>query len=76
MPTKYWKVGITTGYDFNRQNLSYTSVNIYRNLNCWEARIDWVPFGARKSYFLTINLKASMLSEFKIPRTSPPINNL
>jgi hypothetical protein len=76
MPTKYWKVGITTGYDFNRQSLSYTSVNIYRDLKCWEARIDWVPFGARKSYFLTINIKASMLSEFKIPKQSPPINNL
>lgn len=76
MPTKYWKVGITTGYDFTRQNLSYTSVNIYRDLKCWEARIDWVPFGFRKSYMLTINIKASMLSEFKIPKQSPPINNL
>jgi len=76
MPTKFWKVGVTTGYDFTRQNLSYTSVNIYRDLKCWEARIDWVPFGANKSYRVTVNIKASMLSEFKIPRSSPPINNL
>lgn len=76
MPTKYWKVGVTSGYDFTTQKLSYTSINIYRDLKCWEARIDWVPFGARKSYFLTINIKASMLSDFKIPKQSPPINNL
>ncbi len=62
MPTKYWKVGVTTGYDFTRQNLSYTSINIYRNLKCWEARIDWVPFGVNKSYFLTINLKSSLFN--------------
>ena len=75
MPTKNWKIGVTSGYDFTNQKLSYTSFNIYRDLKCWEARIDWVPFGLRKSYSLTINLKASMLSEFKIPKRSPPIDN-
>lgn len=66
--TKYWKLGVTSGYDFTNRNLSYTSINIYRDLKCWEARIDWVPFGFRKSYSLTINLKTSMLSDVKIPR--------
>ncbi len=76
-PTKYWKVGVTTGFDFVTQKISYTSVNIYRDLKCWEARIDWVPFGLRKSYFLTLNLKSSMFSEMKIPKRSPPeFNNL
>lgn len=75
MPTKYWKIGVTSGYDFTNQKISYTSFNIYRDLKCWEARIDWIPFGLRKSYNLTINLKTSMLSEFKIPKRSPPIDN-
>ncbi len=66
--TKNWKIGVTTGYDFTNKQLSYTSMNIYRDLKCWEARIDWVPFGFRKSYSLTINLKTSMLSDLKIPR--------
>lgn len=71
-PTKYWKIGLTSGFDFTNQKLSYTSLNIYRDLKCWEARIDWVPFGPRKSYNLTINLKASMLSDFKIPKRNIP----
>jgi len=66
--TKYWKLGVTSGYDFTNKNLSYTSINVYRDLRCWQARIDWVPFGFRKSYNLTINLKTSMLSDIKIPR--------
>jgi hypothetical protein len=66
--TKNWKLGATSGYDFTNKQLSYTSVNLYRDLKCWEARIDWVPFGFRKSYSLTINLKTSMLSDIKIPR--------
>ncbi len=74
--TKNWKVGVTSGYDFTAKNLSYTSINIYRDLRCWEARIDWVPFGFRKSYSLTINLKTSMLSDVKIPRQRQWYDNL
>jgi len=67
-PTKYWKLGVTSGYDFVNKQLSYTSFDIYRDLKCWEARIGWVPFGFRKSYNLTINLKTGMLNDVKVPR--------
>jgi hypothetical protein len=67
MPTKYWKIGVTTGFDFVYQKLSYTSINLHRDLKCWEARIDWVPFGVNKRYSLTINIKSAMLRDFKIP---------
>lgn len=72
MPTKFWKLGISSGFDFNTKRLSYTSVNIYRDLKCWEARIDWVPFGPNKSYNLTLNLKTAMLNDVKIPKRSIP----
>jgi hypothetical protein len=75
MPTKYWKLGVTTGFDFSNQKLSYTSFNIYRDLKCWEAKIQWVPFGFNKSYIFGLNLKTSMLSDFKIPRQSRPLDN-
>ncbi|MCW3078028.1 MAG: uncharacterized protein JWO32_2637 [Bacteroidetes bacterium] len=74
-PTKFWKLGITSGFDFTNKRVSYTSINIYRDLKCWEAHIDWVPFGVRKSYYLTINLKSSMLRDFKIPKRSIPMDN-
>ncbi len=67
-PTKYWKLGVTSGYDFVHSQISYTSFNVYRDLKCWEAHITWVPFGFRKSYTLSINLKTGMLSDIKIPR--------
>jgi hypothetical protein len=75
MPTKYWKLGVTTGFDFSNQKLSYTSFNIYRDLKCWEARIQWVPFGFNKSYVFGLNLKTSMLSDFKIPRQNRSLDN-
>ncbi|WP_317899225.1 putative LPS assembly protein LptD [Aurantibacillus circumpalustris] len=72
MPTKFWKVGISSGFDFNTQKLSYTKFDIYRDLKCWEARIEWIPFGPNKSYNLVLNLKTAMLSDFKIPKRSIP----
>lgn len=74
--TKYWNLGITSGYDFTNKNLSYTRFDVKRDLKCWEARIDWVPFGFNKSYNLSISLKTSMLSDVKIPRQRQWYDNL
>ncbi|MFN6039597.1 MAG: putative LPS assembly protein LptD [Bacteroidota bacterium] len=74
--TSKWRVGFTSGYDFNRKNLSYTSVNVYRDLHCWEARFDWVPFGFRKRYSISINLKTSMLRDIRLPRVREWYDNL
>lgn len=61
--TKKWKVGFTTGYDFVAKDLSYTSLDIYRDLHCWEMSFNWIPFGYRKGWSFTINVKASVLKD-------------
>lgn len=63
--TKKWKIGFTTGYDFTQKDLSYTSIDIYRDLHCWEMRFNWIPFGNRKGWSFTINVKASVLQDLK-----------
>ena len=63
--TKKWKIGFTTGYDFTHKELSYTSLDIYRDLHCWEMRFNWIPFGTRKGWSFTINVKASVLQDLK-----------
>ena len=63
--TKKWKIGFTTGYDFTQKDLSYTSLDIYRDLHCWEMRFNWIPFGTRKGWSFTINVKASVLQDLK-----------
>lgn len=74
--TKFWKVNVNSGFDFTSNKLSYTSVSIYRDMHCWEARIQWVPIGFNKSYSITINLKSSMFSDIKIPRQRQWYDNL
>lgn len=66
--TPKWKIGFTSGYDFTAKDFSYTSVNIYRDLHCWEMSMSWIPFGDRKSYQLSIGVKSGALKDLKIPK--------
>ena len=66
--TEKWKIGVTTGWDFQANDLSFTSVDIYRDLHCWELLFNWIPVGYRKSYNLTIRVKSSMLQDLKLNR--------
>ena len=63
--TENWKFNISTGYDFTNKGMSYTSIDIYRDLHCWEMRFNWVPFGYYKSWNFVINIKASSLHDVK-----------
>lgn len=61
--TKKWRIGITTGYDFVQKSLSYTSIDVHRDMHCWEMSFNWVPFGYRKGWSFTINVKAAVLKD-------------
>jgi hypothetical protein len=63
--TKKWKIGYTSGYDFTNKDLTFTTVNISRDLHCWQMSFSWVPFGPRQSYNFNINAKASILKDMK-----------
>tara|TARA_R110002049_G_scaffold251627_2_gene426004 strand:+ start:482 stop:3022 length:2541 start_codon:yes stop_codon:yes gene_type:complete len=66
--TDKWKVDFNSGYDFERKDITYTNVNIYRDLHCWEMSFNWIPLGFQKSYNVTINVKASVLQDLKLNR--------
>ena len=66
--TKKWKISLTSGYDLTRKDFTLTSVNIYRDLHCWEMRFNWVPFGLRQSFSIDINVKSSVLRDLKLSR--------
>jgi hypothetical protein len=63
-----WKVGFSTGWDFTNHGLSYTSINVYRDLHCWEMRFNWIPIGNYKSWNFTINVKAQALQDLKLTK--------
>jgi hypothetical protein len=73
--TPKWRIMFNTGYDFTNNAISYTSLNIQRDLHCWEMLIDWVPFGFRRYYGLTIRVKSSMLQDLKLSRRTSHLDN-
>ena len=70
--TQKWKIGFSSGYDFQQHDLSYTSLGIYRDLHCWEMDIQWIPLGPRQSYTFTIKVKSAMLQDLKLIRRNIP----
>lgn len=66
--TPRWKITFSSGYDFTMHQLTFTSIDIYRDLHCWEMRMGVIPFGPRKSYNFTLNVKASILQDAKLLR--------
>ena len=62
---KNWKIGFRSGYDFDEKELTYSSIDIYRDLHCWEMLINWIPIGYHRSYTITIRVKAAELRDLK-----------
>ena len=63
--TPKWKISGNTGWDFRLNKLTYTSLNIHRDLHCWEMSISWIPIGYHQSYTFVINIKSSILRDLK-----------
>ncbi|MDR2835233.1 MAG: LPS-assembly protein LptD [Bacteroidales bacterium] len=66
--TEKWKATVSTGYDFVRKEITYTTIDITRDLHCWEASLNMRPFGAYKSYMFQINVKAAMLQDLRLKK--------
>jgi len=66
--TKNWNVDISTGWDFQAQKITYTKLDFYRDLHCWEMSFQWIPFGGMQRYEFKINVKASMFEDLKLEK--------
>ncbi|MBU1471112.1 MAG: hypothetical protein KJ723_10545 [candidate division Zixibacteria bacterium] len=63
--TEHWNVNIDQNYDIRRKIIVSRSINVYRDLHCWEFMFSWVPNGSLKGYYFKINVKQIPEIEFK-----------
>ncbi|MBK8499147.1 MAG: LPS-assembly protein LptD [Flavobacteriales bacterium] len=68
---KYWKLGVSSGYDLVAEDWTPTSLNLYWDLHCWEFNFNIIPLGERKSFMFRINVKASILRDLKYEQRKP-----
>ena len=66
--TPRWKIAVTTSYNATTSQLGFTSLDIYRDLHCFEMRLNTIPFGPLKSYTFTLNVKAQVLQDLRLLR--------
>ncbi len=66
--TPKWKIIFSSGYDLMQKQWSYTSLSFYRDLHCWEMRLNWVPLGGYAYWNFQINVKASVLQDLKLTK--------
>lgn len=73
--TQKWKVVLRSGYDFVRKGVVYTSVDVVRDLHCWELAFFWVPYPLdRQTYAMRLNVKAAVLQDLKLSRKNNTFN--
>jgi len=65
-----WSFTAQTGLDLTggRPDVTSSSFSVYRSLHCWEVSANVIPFGIRKSYTISLNVKASALRDLKIDK--------
>lgn len=66
--TPKWKISVSSGYDFVNHKRSITSLNIHRDLHCWEMRFNWIPDGYLRSWNFQLNIKSDLLQDLKLKK--------
>ena len=68
--TPKWKVGVSTGYDFVQNGVTYTQLRFERDLLSWRMDFNWQPFGDQANWSFFIGIKSGVLSDLKYDKRS------
>lgn len=73
--TDNWRLTLESGYNITQNQMSTTSINISRDLHCWQMMLNLVPFGPYRSFNFTLNAKSSVLQDLKLIRRKSYLDN-
>jgi len=68
--TPKWKLGVSTGYDFVQNGVTYTQLRFERDLLSWRMDFNWTPFGTNANWGFFIGIKSGVLSDIKWDKRS------
>ncbi|TGD59439.1 putative LPS assembly protein LptD [Flavobacterium humi] len=74
--TPKWKAGISSGYDFVQNGVTYTQLRFERDLLSWRMDFNWNPYGDRASWYFFIGISSSVLSDIKWDKRNVPDRRL
>lgn len=70
--TPTWKVNTTLFYDFVNNKFDASTVNISKDLDCWELQFVWTPTGFSQGFYLRFGIKSPQLHDLKIEKRDSP----
>jgi lipopolysaccharide assembly outer membrane protein LptD (OstA) len=68
--TPQWKAGVSTGYDFVQNGVTFTQFRFERDLLSWRMDFNWSPFGNNANWGFFIGIKSGVLSDIKWDKRS------
>ncbi len=68
--TPKWKTGISTGYDFVQNGVTFTQLRFERDLLSWRMDFNWMPLGTNSNWSFFIGIKSGILSDIKWDKRS------
>lgn len=68
--TPKWKAGVSTGYDFVQNGVTFTQLRFERDLLSWRLDFNWQPFGTNANWSFFIGIKSGVLSDIKYDKRS------
>lgn len=68
--TPKWKAGVSSGYDFVQNGVTYTQLRFERDLLSWRMDFNWQPFGDQANWSFFIGIKSGILSDVKYDKRS------
>jgi hypothetical protein len=67
-----WKVGLSSGYDFAQNGITFTQFRFERDLESWRMNFDWVPYGPNAFWGFFIGIRSTALSDIKWEKRNVP----
>jgi hypothetical protein len=67
-----WSIGVSTGYDFVQNGVTFTQLRFERDLLSWRMDFNWTPFGGSAFWGFFIGVKSGMLSDIKWEKRTQP----
>ena len=69
--TKKWNIAFRADIDVQDKSIRSLSMDMDRDLHCWQMTFNWVPIGGRQYWNFTLRVKADLLKDLKYDMKSP-----
>lgn len=73
--TETWSIDGNAEYDFISNQLLAPTINVRKDLHCWEFYFQWIPSGYNQGFYFQLSIKASHLKDLKIEKPKNRLYN-